>query len=125
MIAAAGAGVLGTWIVRSARPPALGSKTVSAKAQADLVEIGEAIEAFATLNAGSVPDELELLVRPDENGASYLRWTRVPLDPWKRPYQYSAPDVGGDYELRTLGRDGTPGGAGLDRDLDIAWARGE
>lgn len=37
------------------------------------------------------------------------------LDPWKHPYQYR---VNGDkYELYSLGKDGQPGGEGLDADL--------
>lgn len=51
----------------------------------------------------------------------YLR-KDVPLDPWGRPYTYVAPGVENptSYDLYTMGRDGTVGGA--DEDADItSW----
>ena len=41
---------------------------------------------------------------------------RKPLDPWQRPYVYRYPG-GGGFDLMSLGRDGKPGGEGLDADL--------
>lgn len=46
----------------------------------------------------------------------YLR-KAVPLDPWKRPYLYRNTSGSPEFELRTLGRDGKPGGT--DEDADI------
>lgn len=40
----------------------------------------------------------------------------VPMDPWGNPYTYTAPAPGG-FELKSLGKDGKPGGEGLDADL--------
>ncbi len=40
----------------------------------------------------------------------------VPSDPWGNPYVYAAPAPGG-FELKSLGKDGKPGGEGLDADL--------
>jgi general secretion pathway protein G len=40
----------------------------------------------------------------------------VPVDPWGNPYVYTAVGTGG-FELKSLGRDGKPGGEGLDADL--------
>lgn len=37
-------------------------------------------------------------------------------DGWKHPYQYSVTEIG--YRLISLGRDGLPGGEGLDADID-------
>ncbi len=50
----------------------------------------------------------------------------VPLDPWGRPYLYEGP---GDthpetYDVRSLGRDGKPGGTGEDGDLTSGIAPG-
>ena len=39
------------------------------------------------------------------------------VDRWDRPYQYRA--EGNNYTLFSLGRDGKPGGVGLDEDLDV------
>jgi general secretion pathway protein G len=41
---------------------------------------------------------------------------QVPVDPWGNPYVYVAPAPGG-FELKSLGKDGKPGGEGLDADL--------
>lgn len=51
----------------------------------------------------------------------YLR-KAVPLDPWGRPYQYLSPGQqnSGGYDLLSLGRDGSPGGAGEDADI-TSW----
>lgn len=38
-----------------------------------------------------------------------------PVDPWGRPYLYYP--NGNDFEVKTLGRDGVPGGHGLDADM--------
>ncbi len=40
----------------------------------------------------------------------------VPVDPWGNPYVYSA--QGGAFELKSLGKDGKPGGEGVDADID-------
>lgn len=43
---------------------------------------------------------------------------RPPLDPWQRPYVYRYPaSTGSGFELMSYGRDGKPGGEGLDADL--------
>jgi len=41
----------------------------------------------------------------------------VPADPWGRPYLYSmAPGSSETYAIKTMGRDGQPGGTGEDAD---------
>lgn len=42
---------------------------------------------------------------------------QVPQDPWGRPYSYTYPGSTGSFDLLSLGRDGKPGGEGLDADL--------
>lgn len=42
---------------------------------------------------------------------------RAPKDPWGNPYQYLNPGNQGEIDIYTLGRDGRPGGEGLDKDL--------
>ena len=46
---------------------------------------------------------------------------QVPQDPWGRPYVYASPAPGG-FSLMSLGKDGKPGGTGLDADLTGAAA---
>lgn len=42
---------------------------------------------------------------------------RPPEDPWGRAYVYRYPGSGSGFDLTSLGRDGKPGGEGLDADL--------
>ena len=42
---------------------------------------------------------------------------RMPKDPWGNPYQYLNPGNNGEIDIYTLGRDGRPGGEGLDADI--------
>jgi general secretion pathway protein G len=41
----------------------------------------------------------------------------VPADPWGRPYQYRYPGEHGDYDVWSLGSDGTAGGQDADSDV--------
>ena len=41
----------------------------------------------------------------------------VPLDPWGTPYRYRNPGPKGDFEILSLGKDGTPGGEGDAADI--------
>ena len=41
----------------------------------------------------------------------------VPKDPWGRPYVYRSPGEAGGFELYSLGKDGKPGGEGVDGDI--------
>ncbi|HEX7061468.1 MAG TPA: type II secretion system major pseudopilin GspG [Woeseiaceae bacterium] len=42
---------------------------------------------------------------------------RLPKDPWGNEYVYVNPGNHGPFDVYTLGRDGRPGGEGLDADL--------
>lgn len=42
---------------------------------------------------------------------------RLPKDPWGNPYQYLNPGNNSEVDVYTLGRDGRPGGEGLDADI--------
>ena len=55
-----------------------------------------------------------LLERPQNEpkwNGPYLK-KDVPLDPWGKPYLYTAPGERGEYDLVSLGKDGQPGGTG-------------
>lgn len=41
----------------------------------------------------------------------------VPEDPWGRPFIYKAPGEHTDFDLSTLGKDGTPGGDNENADI--------
>jgi general secretion pathway protein G len=101
------------------------AKGTTAKTQMAL--IGTALDNFR-LDNGTYPTTAQglaaLRVAPTIAPAAlnwkgpYLR-KEVPLDPWKRAYLYEYPvtDSGDGYGLKTLGRDGKPGGTGEDEDL--------
>ena len=44
--------------------------------------------------------------------------SKLTKDPWNRAYLYASPgNNGGDFDIYTLGRDGTEGGEGIDTDI--------
>jgi general secretion pathway protein G len=49
----------------------------------------------------------------------YLKGGQVPLDPWHNEFQYESPgSINQDsFDLWSFGKDGAPGGEGLDADL--------
>jgi general secretion pathway protein G len=55
----------------------------------------------------------------------YLRERRIPDDAWGRKFQYESPGQHNtdSYDLWSLGRDGTPGGSGVDADIGN-WVEG-
>jgi len=80
-------------------------------------------DAFPTTDQG-----LEALRTMPVSGAPPANWKGpylrqlVPMDPWGRPYVYTAPGVANpnSYDLYTLGKDGKPGGEGEDADI-TSW----
>jgi general secretion pathway protein G len=49
-------------------------------------------------------------------GGPYLK-KAVPMDPWGKPYIYKEPGEHGDFDLYTLGKDGSPGGTAENADI--------
>jgi general secretion pathway protein G len=98
-----------------------------ARVLAQLQDLRGALELCAELHGGRYPDSLEALVRPDANGRTLLRDEReLPRDPWGRAYLYDPPRApGAPARLYSLGRDGRPGGSGLDEDVYDERAPGE
>ena len=47
----------------------------------------------------------------------YLERTTLPRDPWGNPYQYLNPGSKGEIDVYSFGRDGKPGGEGIDADI--------
>jgi len=80
--------------------------------------LGGKIEIYIVQN-GSPPQSLNDLVnRPgnaqDWNGP-YAKESDL-KDPFGHPFQYKAPGEHGDFDLIFLGKDGAPGGDGLNKD---------
>lgn len=85
------------------------------KVRTDLVALAAAAEEFWAAHLRWPESAAELVTR-DANGYSFLKLTRELLDLWERPYVMECLS---DHEIRvgTLGRDGVPGGEGVDSDL--------
>lgn len=96
------------------------AETKAARAQIDALE--KALDAFR-LDIGRYPSTAEGLNALMAAPAGASKWAGpylkkgVPPDPWGRPYLYKSPGEHGEFDLQTLGRDGTPGGNGIDADI--------
>jgi general secretion pathway protein G len=97
-------------------------KQSAVKTQIEL--LGQALDTFR-LDTGRYPTTSEgleaLLTDPGVNNwdGPYLK-KAIPNDPWSRPYHYESPGNHGDYDLYSLGADGSPGGEGENKDIN-SW----
>lgn len=90
--------------------------------RAQLVGFEKALQQYR-LDVGRFPTTEQglraLVTRP----ASVSKWDgpylekAVPPDPWGQPYLYVSPGEHGDFDISSTGRDGRPGGEGLDADV--------
>jgi len=94
--------------------PVWTSDGLESRVRADLRAIVDAAEMFH-MATGRYPASLGELTSPlAEAGNEPLLESTI--DRWSRPYIYRL--VGGKPRVSCLGRDGLPGGTGLDRDLE-------
>lgn len=119
-------GVLSTIVAFNVLPAGDQAKVQAARTQISVLAGG--VRQYA-LDVGQVPTEdqaLDALVRAPQNlrrpekyrPGGYIDKREVPLDPWDRPYLYSAPgEFGSDFDIYSYGRDGEPGGEGADADI--------
>ena len=94
------------------------------KAKAEIANIENAMK-FYRLDNFTYPSTEQgvdaLVTKPaDPNiknwkAGGYLE--RVPQDPWGNPYLYLNPGNQSEIDIYTLGRDGSPGGEGVDADI--------
>lgn len=94
------------------------------KAKAEIANIENAMKFYRLDNFAYPSSEqgIEALVNKpaDPNvknwkAGGYLE--RMPNDPWGNPYLYLSPGNQGEIDIYTLGRDGRPGGEGIDADI--------
>ncbi len=98
---------------------------------AQVTKVGSDIKAIETalklyrldnFNYPSTEQGLQALVT-DPNDPTVKNWNaggyldRLEQDPWGNPYEYLYPGNNGEFDVYTLGRDGRPGGEGLDADI--------
>ena len=94
-------------------------------ARAQIVAFEKALEQYR-LEVGSYPTTEQGLAALVAKPPQATRWDgpylakSVPLDPWGHAYVYKSPGDHGDVDLSSLGRDGQPGGEGLDADI-VNW----
>lgn len=101
-----------------------GAKSDTARLQIE--DMGAALDLYR-LEVGRYPTGQEglqaLVEKPpgvDRWNGPYLRKKKVPKDPWGREYQYEQPGEHGQYDLYSLGADGSPGGEGENADI-VSW----
>lgn len=103
---------------------------VTAKAnatKADLATLSTSLESFFLAHDRYPSNEegLAVLTRTTQRLPEPLL-TRLPRDPWGRPYVYNQPGRDGQpYEVLSLGADGREGGEGGDADLGTWDAGGD
>ena len=107
-------GLLATLVAQNVVPMLFKANTTVVKN--DISQICSAIDNYLINNGNKPPENLEVLVTPDENGHTYLK--NLPADPWKNDYVYEPPVGTKPYRVLCYGRDGAPGGEGEDADFD-------
>ena len=94
------------------------------KAKAEIANIENAMKFYRLDNFAYPSSEQgieSLVTKPADPNVKnwkpggYLE--RVPNDPWGNPYLYLNPGNQGEIDIYTLGRDGRPGGEGVDADI--------
>jgi general secretion pathway protein G len=94
------------------------------KAKAEISNIENAMKFYRldNFNYPTTEQGLDALVNKpaDPNirnwkSGGYL--DRLPADPWGNPYIYLSPGNQGEIDIYTLGRNGQPGGEGVDADI--------
>jgi len=117
-------GLLATIVVVNVTP--FLQRAYEEKVRADFSQISQALTLYR-LNERRYPNTqegLQALISPSEQltrpqlfpDDGYI--SRLPIDPWDRPYQYQSPgEHDNDYDLFTLGADGIEGGTGENRDI--------
>jgi len=88
-------------------------------AQSQVDTMAGKIEQYQN-DVGSLPPDLEALVKAPGNSAGWLgpyASEKELKDPWGHPLEYKVPGSGGPYDLTSYGRDGKPGGESVDADI--------
>jgi general secretion pathway protein G len=94
-------------------------------AATDLRTVSAALKMYRLDNGGYPTTEqgLEALAERPTTAPLPRTWPEegylgeVPRDPWDRPYVYRSPGARGGFDLMSLGKDGKPGGEGVDADI--------
>lgn len=91
-------------------------------ARAQIAGLEKALEQYR-IDVGSYPTTEQGLAALMRRPGDAKRWDgpylskELPTDPWGKPYLYKSPGQHGEFDISSLGRDGRPGGDGLDADI--------
>ena len=91
-------------------------------ARAQIVGFEKALQQYR-LDVGSLPTTEQGLQALMAKPANVAKWDgpylekALPADPWGHPYVYVAPGEHSEFDISSTGRDGRPGGDGLDADV--------
>jgi general secretion pathway protein G len=99
-----------------------------AKAKIQIESMESALKLYK-LDNGNYPTTeqgLQALVEAPTAGNLPKNWRqggclekgKVPKDPWGNDFIYVSPGSHGDFDLSCLGKDGEPGGEGVDKDIN-------
>lgn len=95
----------------------IGGKVKAGRAQIHSLEMK--VQAYS-LDNGSLPQSLNDLITRPGNASNWNGPYAKPADindPFGHPFQYKAPGDHGEFDIIFLGKDGKPGGEGLDKDV--------
>lgn len=87
--------------------------------KAQLHSLEMKVQAYS-LDNGSLPQSLNDLITRPGNAANWSGPYAKPVDikdPFDHPFQYKTPGDHGDFDIIFLGKDGTPGGDALNKDV--------
>jgi len=91
-------------------------------ARTQIVAFEKSLEQYR-VDVGAYPTTEQGLAALVARPANVAKWDgpylakTVPVDPWGHAYVYKSPGEHGEVDLMSLGRDGQPGGEGLDADI--------
>jgi general secretion pathway protein G len=97
-------------------------KSEAKAAQAQLASLAKALDLYR-IDVGRYPSTEQGLAALTIAPPNESRWRgpylqkAVPADPWGHPYLYKSPGEQGEFDLLSLGKDGSPGGA--DENADV------
>jgi len=100
-------------------------KSEQKTAKAQIAGLGEALDHYR-LDIGHYPSTEQGLAALNASPDNDSRWKgpylkkKLPNDPWGKPYLYKMPGEHSDYDLWSLGSDGSSGGKDESADV-VSW----
>ena len=94
------------------------------RAKNDIGTLSAALDMYKLDNFAypSTEQGLQALIEKPAGDPEPANWKspyvkQLPKDPWGREYIYQSPGEGGDFDIISLGNDGSEGGDGFDADI--------